>query len=200
MACRRSGVRIPLSSTGFPDLCSVVKDQAKNLSVLGFLVALVGIVAERVVHHGRSPATYWDDHVPVDGLGDDVGGLVADGVADVLDGYAVAAHDRDSGVATLVDMPVAGACISGHLGEAPVERVGRVGRAVLVAEHEVGGVPGVAGFAAFAVLPDLVRLERDDGALRDGQRALRLGSWCRQSCWLSARRGPLPCSGPCGPR
>jgi hypothetical protein len=26
----------PLSSTGFPDLCSVVKDQAKNLSVLGF--------------------------------------------------------------------------------------------------------------------------------------------------------------------
>jgi hypothetical protein len=31
----------PLSSTGFPDLSSVVKSQAKNLSVLGFLVTLV---------------------------------------------------------------------------------------------------------------------------------------------------------------
>jgi hypothetical protein len=30
----------PLSSTDFPDLCSDGKDQAKNLSVLGFLVAL----------------------------------------------------------------------------------------------------------------------------------------------------------------
>ena len=58
----------PLSSTGFPDFCSVVKDQAKNLSVLGFLVALV--VAKYVVHDGRSAADGGDDHVAVDGLGD----------------------------------------------------------------------------------------------------------------------------------
>jgi hypothetical protein len=61
----------PLSSTGFPDLCSVVKYQAKDLSVLDFLVALVGVfVAEDVVHHCRSATDGGNDHVPVDGLGD----------------------------------------------------------------------------------------------------------------------------------
>src|ERR1700727_3771962 len=61
----------PLSSTGSPDLCSIIKYQAKDLRVLGFLVALVGVVvAEHVVHHGRSAADGGDDHVPVDGLGD----------------------------------------------------------------------------------------------------------------------------------
>jgi hypothetical protein len=43
----------PLSSTGSPDLCSIIKYQAKDLKVLGFLVPLVGVVAaEYVVHHG----------------------------------------------------------------------------------------------------------------------------------------------------
>ena len=40
----------------------------------------------------------------------------------------------------------------GHLAEAPVERVGRVGVAVLVAEHEVVVVPGFAGGPAFGCL------------------------------------------------
>src|ERR1700742_3868240 len=79
----------PLSSTGFPDLCSIVKNQAKNLSVLGFLVTLVGVfVAEYVVHHGRSATDGRDDIMAVDGLGD-VGGLVAYYVADVLDRYTL---------------------------------------------------------------------------------------------------------------
>ena len=34
------------------------------------------VVAEDIVHHGRSPADLGHDHMPVDGLGD-VGGLVA---------------------------------------------------------------------------------------------------------------------------
>jgi hypothetical protein len=44
----------PLSSTGFPDLCSMVK----TLTGLGFFVALVRVVfvvVEDAVHHGRSP-------------------------------------------------------------------------------------------------------------------------------------------------
>ena len=44
----------------------------------------------------------------VDGPGD-VGGLVAYGVANLLDWYAVAAHDRDCGVAAFVGVPVANA-------------------------------------------------------------------------------------------
>jgi hypothetical protein len=36
MACRRLGVRIPLAPLDFPDLCSVVQDQAKNLGALRF--------------------------------------------------------------------------------------------------------------------------------------------------------------------
>jgi hypothetical protein len=69
-------------------------------------------------------------------------------------------------------VPVTDARFPGHLGEAPVEGVGRVSVAVLLAEHEVVGVPGVAGFVAFAVLPGLVRLESGDGALRKDERTL----------------------------
>jgi hypothetical protein len=46
------------------------------------------------------------DDVAVDGLGH-VGGLVADGVGDVLDRHAVAAHDRDRGMSSFVGVPVA---------------------------------------------------------------------------------------------
>jgi hypothetical protein len=53
--------------------------------------------AEDLVHDRRAAADGRDDHVAVDGLGD-VGGFVADGVADVLERDAVAAHDRDRGV------------------------------------------------------------------------------------------------------
>jgi hypothetical protein len=56
--------------------------------------------------------------VAVDGLGDG-GGLVADRVADLLDRYAVAAHDRDRGVAAFVGVPLASAGLPGHLAEAP---------------------------------------------------------------------------------
>ena len=59
--------------------------------------------------------------------------------------------------------------------EVPVERFGGVRGAVLVAEHEVIGVPGVADFAALGVFPGLVSLGRGDGALREGERALGLG-------------------------
>ena len=83
------------------------------------------------------------DHVPVDGLGH-VGRLVANGVADLLDRDAVAAHDRHRGVPSLVGVPVADAGFPGHLAEAPVERVGGVHGPVLVAEDEVGVLPGGA--------------------------------------------------------
>ena len=69
-------------------------------------------------------------------------------------------------------VPVADARFSGHLAEAPVERVGRVGVAVLLAEDEAVGVPGFADFAAFPDLPGLVSLERGDGSLREDERAL----------------------------
>ncbi len=110
----------------------------------------------------------------VDGLGY-VRGLVAYRVADVLDRDAVAAHDRDRGVPTLVGVPVADAGLPGHLGEAPVKRVGRVHGAVLVAEDEVVGVPGFARFSTLGVLPGLVRLECGGGALRQDEGALDLG-------------------------
>jgi len=58
------------------------------------------------------------------------------------------------------------------LEKTPVERVRRVRGAVLVAEHEVVGLPYVAGFAALTVLPDIVRLESCNGALRQDERAL----------------------------
>jgi len=132
-------------------------------------VGLAGIsVFEYAVHNDRAAADGGDDHVAVDGLGD-VRGFVAYGVADLLDRNAVAAHDRDCGVAALVSVPVADAGLPGHLGKAPVERVGRVHAAVLVAEHEVAGVPSAVGFAALGVLPRLMRLESDNGALRENE-------------------------------
>ena len=86
-----------------------------------------------------------DDHVPVDSLGD-VGGLVAYGVADVLDRDAVVAHDRDHSVTSLVGVLVMDACSLDHLAEAPVERLLGVWVAVFTAEHEVGVVPrGASG-------------------------------------------------------
>ena len=47
------------------------------------LVSGCVVAAEHVVHNACSPADRGRDDVPVDGLGD-VGGLVADGVGDVL--------------------------------------------------------------------------------------------------------------------
>ena len=93
-------------------------------------------------------------------------------VADVLDRYAVAAHDRHGGMAAFVGVPVADAGLAGHLGEAPVEGVGRVHGAVLVVEDEVVGVPGFAGRSALGVLPGPVCLECGDGALREDEGAL----------------------------
>src|SRR5215471_16182232 len=105
-----------LSSTGFPDLCSIIQNQTWNLTVLE-VSSPVLVVAEDVIHHGRSPADLGHDHVAVDSFGD-VGGLVAHRVADLLDRHTVAAHDRHGRVAALVGMPAADACFSGHLGSA----------------------------------------------------------------------------------
>ena len=67
---------------------------------------------KNVVHHRRSTADGGDDHVPVDGLGY-VGGLVAYGVADLLDWYAVAAHDRYRGApASAGTSPLRGSTIA----------------------------------------------------------------------------------------
>ena len=75
-ACRRSGVRIPLSSTGSV-LCSNVQYQTKNLTALGlFDVIFRVVVAEDVVHHAGPAPDRGRDHVPVHRLGY-VGGLVA---------------------------------------------------------------------------------------------------------------------------
>ena len=75
MACRRSGVSIPLAP---PISGSLFDAQAltKILTGLGFslaLVCVVFVVVEDAVNHGRSPADRRHDHVAVDGLGD-VGG------------------------------------------------------------------------------------------------------------------------------
>ncbi len=102
------------------------------------------MVIEDVVHDGRSPADRRHDHVAINGFSD-VGGLVTDGIADVLDRDALAAHDRDSGVPSFVGVPVAVAGAASHLAEPPVELVGRVQVALLVAEDEVVLVPGFAG-------------------------------------------------------
>ena len=104
----------------------------------------MGFACEDAVHDCCATADRGDDDVPVDGLGD-VGGLVAYGVADVLDRDAVMAHDRDGCVPALVSVPVADARSLGHLAEPPVERVLGVWVAVLVAENEVGVVPCSAG-------------------------------------------------------
>src|SRR3984885_3253559 len=102
-------------------------------------MALV-VIAEDAIHYRGAAADGGPDDVPVDGLGD-VGRLVADSVADVLDRDAVAAHDRDGGVAALVGVPVANARLLGHLAEVPVESTRRVHRAVLVAEDQIEVLP-----------------------------------------------------------
>jgi hypothetical protein len=89
---------------------------------VSLVLRLVVWVAEDVVHDGGAAPDRGPDDVPVDGLGD-VGRLVADRVADVLDRDAVTAHDRDRGVASLVGVSVADAGLPGHLAEAPVEGV-----------------------------------------------------------------------------
>ncbi len=61
----------------------------------------------------------------------------------------------ETAVSALVGVPVADARFPGHLGAAPVERVGCTHGAVLATEHEVGSVPG---FHAFAVLPGFCAL------------------------------------------
>jgi hypothetical protein len=121
------------------------------------LVFVRVVVAEHVVHYGCTAADRGDDYVPVDGLGD-MGGLVAYRVADLLDRDAVAAHDRDCGVAAFMGVPVADARLPSHLGEAPVEGIGRVSVAVLLAEHEVVGAPVFVGFVAFLALSGLMWL------------------------------------------
>jgi hypothetical protein len=162
MACRRSGVRIPLAP------------QVLRSSRFGEVYLHVVVVIEGVIHDRRSTADRGHDHVPVDSLGD-VGGLVAHGVADLLDWHPIGAHDRHCRVSALVGVPVSDARLPGHLGEAPVERVGRVGVAVLLAEDKVIVAPGFAGFSALSILPGLVRLECHDGAFRQDERTPRLG-------------------------
>src|SRR5690348_8956896 len=109
----------------------------------GLVVSVVRL-AEDLIHDGRAAADGGDDHVPVDGLGD-VGGFVADSVADLLERGAVAAHDRDRGVPALVGVPVPDAGSAGHSPEPPVESVAGVHASVLVAEHEVAVLPGGTG-------------------------------------------------------
>src|SRR5262245_15543585 len=85
----------PHSSTGFPDLCSNQSDCPSDYGAR--LTGAVFACAEHGVHDGRAALDRGDDDLAVDGLGD-VGGLVAHGVADLLDGDAVAAHDGHGGV------------------------------------------------------------------------------------------------------
>ena len=94
---------------------------------------------------------------------------------------------RDRGVASLVGVPVADARAPGHLAEPPVELVGRIGVAVLVAEHEVVVVPGVAGCPALVSLPGPVYCQPGDRALGEFERALGLG---RLGVAAFARRAP----------
>ena len=75
-------------------------------------------------------------------------------------------------VTALVGVPAADVRFPSHLGEPPVELVGGVGVAVLVAEDEVVVMPGLAGCPAFPGLPLLVGRERGDRALGKFQRAL----------------------------
>jgi hypothetical protein len=102
--------------------------------------------------------------VPVDGFRY-VGGLVAYGVADVLDRHAVVAHDAYGGVAALVSVPVADARPLGHLAEAVVECPSAVQAAVLVTEDQVVVLPKGFRFFPLGLLPDLVGLERGYGPL-----------------------------------
>jgi hypothetical protein len=74
-----------------------------------------------------------------------------------------------------VGVPVTDSSAAGHLAEPPVELVGRVGVAVLVAEHEVVIVPGLASCPAFVSLPGLVYRQRDDCALGSSSERFDLG-------------------------
>jgi hypothetical protein len=89
MACKRSGVRIPVAPLIFPDLCSIISDYLSDYGI--GLLACVGfsrvLGAEDVIHDGCPAANGGNNDVPVDGLGD-VRGLVANCVSDVLDGDA----------------------------------------------------------------------------------------------------------------
>jgi hypothetical protein len=76
MACRRSGVRIPLAPQFFRLLfeCKVPSQVPKCSRLPRCPRLAVFVVVEDVVHYRRSPADRGHDHVAVDGLGD-VGGL-----------------------------------------------------------------------------------------------------------------------------
>src|SRR5580704_7103186 len=80
MACRRSGVRIPLAPQHFSNACPAHKCLTKCLRAYGFPRLLACVVrsavrvAEHAVHDGGAAADGGHDHVPVDGLGH-VGGL-----------------------------------------------------------------------------------------------------------------------------
>ena len=87
----------------------------------------------------------------------------------------------------LVGVPVADASAAGHHAEPPVELVGRVRGAVLVAEDEVVVVPGPASCPAFFGLPLLMGCERGCRPPGEFQRALRLG---RLGVAALARRAP----------
>lgn len=91
----------------FPNLGSIVKCLracgSPGLLLCGVCNAVM--VVEHAIHDGCAAADRGHDHVPVDGLGD-MGGLVANGVADLLERQSVATHDRDGRVPTLVGVPV----------------------------------------------------------------------------------------------
>src|SRR5215470_1070769 len=127
MACRRLGVRIPLAPPVFGSLFGFGDNPSDNDYV--WASSLSSKTSSMTVAPRGSRAR---SHA-ADGLGD-MGGLVPHGVADLLDGDAVAAHDRDRGVPSLVGVPAADAGAAGHLAEPPVELAGRIRVAVLVAE------------------------------------------------------------------
>src|ERR1039457_5236724 len=131
-------------------------------------------------------ADRWRDDVPVDGLGD-VGGLVPNGVGDVLDRDAVVAHGRHGGVAAFVRVPVPDPSSPGHLAEPPVECVPGVHGPVLMAEHEVIVVIRPAGGFAFDGLAPLVCVQGEDGERRRGEGALVFRA--RSPAWQEAGSG-----------
>src|SRR6266566_244577 len=181
MVRRRSTVRFrngAPAQRGFSNSRIKIKRLTKRLrrgrcAALAVFVVWIVRVAEYCVHDGRTTADGRYDHVSVDGLGH-MGGLVAHGVADLLERDAIAAHDRHRGVTSLMSVPVPDAGPPGHLAEPPVERVARVHAAVLVTEHEILVLPGGASGQPFGRLALPVRLERGHGALGEYERAFRL--------------------------
>ena len=134
------------------------------------LVCGVVFVAEHVVHDACSAADRGHDHMPVDGLGH-VGGLVPDRVAMSWIGTPLLLMIDTAVWRAFVSVPVADSGSPGHLAEPPVERVPAVLAPVLVAEHEVGVVVRLAGREPLDGLALLVRLQGEEGALRQGQGA-----------------------------